>query len=148
MDMDQFVNLTSRYKVSFTRCFILTRTGEYHPMRQSDCLRWLFFPESAGCRQVSAHCLSYARLLYPYFRIVDQRAFHHYLVTDFFSQRICFSNFTNISISHSTQSPFLRSGYLSVCIRFPGSLHQFAIYLQNNLAPVRNTEEQRKRFLL
>ena len=41
--------------------------GQYHPMRQSDCLRWLFFSESTGYRQVSAHCLSYARLLYPYF---------------------------------------------------------------------------------
>ena len=41
--------------------------GQYHPTRQSDCLQWLFFSGSTGYRQVSAHYLSYVRLLYPYF---------------------------------------------------------------------------------
>ena len=51
------------------------------------------------------------------FQTVDQRAtFHHYLVTDFFGQRIFSSNFTGISITHSTQSPFFQMRFTSAYV--------------------------------
>lgn len=115
-DIDRFVGLSYlAYNVSFHDT---SSTRRAVPSNATIGLpSMIIFSGSTGYRQVSAHYLSYVRLLYPYFpNNIPTGHVYHYLVTDFFANGFASSNFTGISITHSTQSPFFQMRFTSAYV--------------------------------